>query len=132
MVASGVPLWKERLDRQDVALKGYWTHTMSVSEGSVTITNTYTGKRSTSWPKNGMSNSGTATWTPPSKTNGKGKDVLGAGSPRGNRTKEPEAMTVSRKFGAGTAEGDRMAICVTAAGETEMVQTEFLYEWKRI
>lgn len=174
--------WKERLDRQNKAMKGSWTHTMSVSEGSVTITNTYTGKQSNSWPKNGMSNTGTATWTRPSTntirsgdvvsvglttlnaprshanfgavifikvetyrlgkdgkrmgssspfTDEKGKDVLGAGSPRGNQTKAPEAMTASRKFGAGAAEGDRMAICVTAAGETEMVQTEYIYEWRR-
>ncbi len=40
-------------------------------------------------------------------------------------------MTATRKFGAGAAEGERMAICVTAAGETEMVQTEYIYEWKR-
>jgi hypothetical protein len=53
--------WKERLDRQNVAMKGYWKHKMSVSEGSVTITNTYTGSRSDNWAKNGMSNSGTAT-----------------------------------------------------------------------
>ncbi|MCA1732394.1 MAG: hypothetical protein LC732_02185 [Acidobacteria bacterium] len=174
--------WKERLDRRNVAMNGYWTHKMSVSEGSVTITNTYTGKQSSSWPKNGMSNTGTATWTPPSKTtirsgdvvsvglttlnaprdhanfgavifikvetfslgkdgkfagrlsgfaDPKGKDVLGAGSPRGHDTKAPEAMTVSHKFGAGAAEGDKMAICVTAAGESEMVQTEYIYEWKR-
>lgn len=174
--------WKERLDRQNVAMKGYWTHTMSVSEGSVTITNTYTGTKSSSWPKNGMSNTGTATWTPPSKTtirsgdvvsvslttlnaprdhanfgavifikaetyrlgkdgkrtgsssyfaNEAGKDVLGAGSPRGNQTKAPESMTASHKFGAGAAVGDKMAILVTAAGETEMVQTEYIYEWKK-
>jgi hypothetical protein len=174
--------WKERLDRQNVAMKGHWTHKMSVSEGSVTITNTYTGNRSDNWAKNGMSNSGTATWTPPSKTrirsgdvvsvglttlnaprdhsnfgalifikvetwrlgkdgkrtggssyfaNEKGKDVLGAGSPRGNQTKAPEAMTVSRKFGAGAAEGDRMAICVAAMGASEMVQTEYIYEWRK-
>lgn len=61
-----------------------------------------------------------------------GKEVLGAGSPRGNRTKAPEAMTVSREFGAGGAEGDKMVIRVTAAGESEMVQTEYIYEWKRI
>lgn len=174
--------WKERLDRQNKAMNGYWTHKMSVSDSSVTITNTYTGKKSTSWPKNGMSNTGTATWTPPSKTtirsgdvvsvglttlnaprdhanfgavifikvetyrlgkdgkrtgsssyfaNENGKDVLGAGSPKGNQTKAPEAMTASRKIGAGAAEGDKMAICVTAAGETEMVQTEYIYEWKK-
>lgn len=174
--------WQERLDRRNKSMNGYWTHTMSVSEGTVTITNTYTGKQSSSWPKNGMSNTGTATWTPPPKTairpgdivsvglttinaprshanfspvifikvetyhlgkDGKrtgisssfadenGKDVLGAGSPRGNQTKALEKMTASRTFGAGAAEGDKLVICVTVAGETEMVQTEYIYEWRR-
>jgi hypothetical protein len=41
-------------------------------------------------------------------------------------------MTVSRKFGAGAAEGDRKAVCVTAMGEGEMVQTEYIYEWNKL
>jgi hypothetical protein len=62
----------------------------------------------------------------------KGREVLGYGYPRGNQTKALVATTVSRKFGAGAAAGDRMAICVTAQGANESVQTEYVYEWKRL
>jgi len=169
--------WKKQLDSRNKSMNGFWTHKMSVSEGSVTITNTFTGAKSSSWPKNGMSNTGTATWTPPRTTirsgdvvpvgltvvnaprdhvnfgpvilikveayrlgkdgkftgsssyfaDEKGEDSLGDSS----QTKAPQALTVSRKFGAGGAEGDKMAIRVTAQGETEKVQTEYIYEWRK-
>jgi hypothetical protein len=174
--------WQARLGRQNASMKG-WKHGVSASEGSVTIKNTYVGDRADNWAKKGMSESGTATWTPPSKstirsgdvvsvdlttlnaprdhsnffgiistkvetwrlgkdgarTGGssyfadeKGREVLGYGYPRGNQTKALVAMTVSHKFGAGAAAGDRMAICVTALGASELVQTEYIYEWRRL
>lgn len=174
--------WQSRLDRQNASMKG-WKHSVSASEGSVTIKNTYTGDRPDNWAKRGMSESGTATWTPPSKStirpgefvsvdlttlnaprdhsnffgiicikveawrlgksgvreggssyfaDEKGREVLGYGYPRGNQTKARVAMTVSRKFGAGAAAGDRMAICVTAQGANESVQTEYVYEWRKL
>jgi hypothetical protein len=174
--------WQSRLARQNASMKG-WKHGVSASPGSVTIKNTYVGDRVDNWAKKGMSESGTATWTPPStstirsgdvvsvalttlnaprdhsnffgiisikvetwrlgrdgvRTGGssyfadeKGRDVLGYGYPRGNQTKALVATTVSRKFGAGAAAGDKMAICVTAQGASERVQTEYIYEWRKL
>ena len=58
--------WQTKLDRQNASTPA-WRVNVSASAGSVTIKNTYIGKRPDAWMKNGMSESGTVTWTPPSR-----------------------------------------------------------------
>lgn len=56
--------WQSKLDAENARTKG-WKYGVAASGNSVTITNTYTGSRTDAWMKNGMSESGTATWSTP-------------------------------------------------------------------
>lgn len=67
--------WQTKLDRQNASTPA-WRVNVSASAGSVTIKNTYIGKRPDAWMKNGMSESGTVTWTPPSKSTIRPGDVV--------------------------------------------------------
>jgi hypothetical protein len=173
--------WQTRLDAENARTKG-WKYGVAASANSVTITNTYTGSRTDAWMKNGMSESGTATWSAPpalirsgdvatvdltvtnaprshsnffgiisirvaahalrpdgslaptssSFANADGRQGLGAGIPKsGNQPKTTLTLTVSRKFGAGAAPGDKMSIVVTASGVSQSVQTAYVYEWRQ-
>lgn len=58
--------WQTALDKQNASTTA-WRKDFEVSEGSVLFTDTFIGKDDPySWVKNGMSQSGKVTWTPPS------------------------------------------------------------------
>lgn len=67
--------WQTKLDLHNAATPA-WRIGVSASEGSVTIKNTYAGKRTDAWMKNGISESGTVTWTAPSKSTIRSGDVV--------------------------------------------------------
>jgi hypothetical protein len=160
-----------------------WKYSVEASEGAVTIKSTYVGSREDSWMRNGMSESGTVTWSPPSKTlirsddivsvnltainaprdhsnfygiisitvkvwplkedgtrNGNptsyfsddnGLEILGYVASAGPATKELVKATVSDQFKAGSSEGQKMSIVISAQGGGQVVETEYIYEWKR-
>ncbi len=182
--SSRVNDWQSRLDVQNAATPA-WKCGVSVSEGRVTIKNTNVNDRkSSSWAKNGMSESGTVTWSPPSGKSirpgevvsidltsvnaprdhanffgiisikarvwrlGKngartgnptsyfrdksGREVLGYIPGKGNVTKALEKTTVFNKLAPGSAEGQLMSIEVAAQGGGQSVETEYVFEWKRL
>ena len=174
--------WKSRLEANNAASVG-WKYSVEASEGAVTIKSTYVGSREDSWMRNGMSESGTVTWSPPSKTlirpddvvsinltainaprdhsnfygiisitvkvwrlnedgtrngnpisyfsDGNGLEILGYVVSEGPATKELVKATVSEMFKGGSSEGQKMSIVVSAQGGGQIVETEYIYEWKR-
>lgn len=183
LIRTQVNDWQTNLDRNNAATKtSGWKSSISASAGSVTITNTYVGSRTDNWAKNGMSESGTATWSVPSppliRPGDKvsvdlttlnaprdhsnffgiisikvdvwqfGKGGARTGNPasftdqtgryylgyvgRGNQPRTLQTMTVSRTFAAGAVDGQLMSICVNAQGVGQSVQTEHVYQWKKL
>jgi hypothetical protein len=59
--------WKTRLDTNNAATFS-WKTDISASGNSVEFKNTYIGNRTDSWMRNGMSESGTVTWSTPPGT----------------------------------------------------------------
>lgn len=59
--------WQTRLSTNNAANTS-WRTDISASGNSVTFTNTYIGSRTDSWMRNGMSETGTVTWTSPPET----------------------------------------------------------------
>jgi hypothetical protein len=183
LIRTQVNDWQTNLDRNNAASKtSGWKSSISASAGSVTITSTYVGSRTDNWAKNGMSQSGTATWSVPSPSlirpgDKVSVDLTTLNAPRdhsnffgiisikvdvwqfgkgGARTGNPasftdpngrhylgyvgggnlpralQTMTVSRTFAAGAVDGQLMSICVNAQGVGQSVQTEHVYQWKKL
>lgn len=67
--------WKTKMDYQNSKTSG-WRLDVSASGGGATYKSTYIGTRKDMWMKNGMSESGTVTWSAPSQTSMKPNDIV--------------------------------------------------------